>query len=109
MLSVSCQLCGIETLTTVPSRLVVFVPKWWSIPHNSVPLLLRGQCLDHVIVLNEQHLQSVLTEFVRYYNQERPDRTLGLQTPHVKEHPTTGSVRSHPVLNGLHNVYERAA
>ncbi len=70
---------------------------------------LRRECLDHVIVLNEQHLQSVLTEFVRYYNQERPHRTLGLQTPHVKERPTTGSVRSHPVLNGLHHVYERAA
>ena len=70
---------------------------------------LRRECLDHVIVLNEQHLRSVLTEFVQYYNQERPHRTLGLQTPQVKVCPTTGSVRSHPVLNGLHHVYERAA
>ena len=70
---------------------------------------LRRECLDHLIVLDEQHLRSVLTEFMRYYNQERPHRTLGLQTPQVKERPTTGSVRSHPVLNGLHHVYERAA
>ena len=70
---------------------------------------LRRQCLDHVIVLDERHLRSVLTEFVRYYNQERPHRTLGLQTPQLKVRPTTGVVRSRPVLNGLHHVYERAA
>jgi len=70
---------------------------------------LRRECLDHVIVLDEQHLRSVLAEFVRYYNQERPHRTLRLQTPQLKVRPTTGIVRSRPVLNGLHHVYERAA
>ena len=69
---------------------------------------LRRECLDHVIVL-EQHLRSVLAEFVRYYNQERPHRTLGLRTPQLIVRPTTGVVRSHPILNGLHHVYERAA
>jgi len=42
-------------------------------------------------------------------NQERPHRTLGLQTPEVRPRPTTGPIRSHPVLNGLHHIYERAA
>jgi hypothetical protein len=70
---------------------------------------LRRECLDHLILLDEQHLRSVLTEFVRYYNQERPHRTLGLQTPQSTVRPTTGTVRSRPVLNGLHHVYERAA
>ncbi len=59
--------------------------------------------------IDEQHLRTVLTEFVQYYNQERPHRTLGLQTPQLKVRPTTGIVRSRPVLNGLHHVYERAA
>jgi len=70
---------------------------------------LRRECLDHVIVLDEQHLRLVLAEFVRYYNQERPHRTLRLQTPQLKLRPSTGIVRSRPVLNGLHHVYERAA
>jgi transposase InsO family protein len=70
---------------------------------------LRRECLDHVIVLDEQHLRSVLAEFARYYNQERPHRTLGLQTPQPKVRLTIGSVRSRPVLNGLHHIYERAA
>jgi transposase InsO family protein len=70
---------------------------------------LRRECLDHLIVLDEQHLASVLTEFVRYYNQDRPHRTLGLQTPEPRLRPVTGPIRSRPVLNGLHHVYDRAA
>jgi transposase InsO family protein len=70
---------------------------------------LRRERLDHVIVLDEQHLRCVLTEFVQYYNQERPHRTLGLQTPQLKVRPTTGIVGSRPVLNALHHIYKRAA
>jgi hypothetical protein len=33
---------------------------------------LRRECLDHLIILDEQHLRSVLAEFVGYYNMERP-------------------------------------
>jgi putative transposase len=39
---------------------------------------LRRECLDHLIILDEHHLLSVLREFVTYYNQDRPHRTLGL-------------------------------
>jgi transposase InsO family protein len=70
---------------------------------------LRRECLDHVIVLSEQHLVSVLAEFVRYYNQDRPHRTLGLQTPELSLRPVSGPIQSRPVLNGLHHAYERAA
>ncbi len=70
---------------------------------------LRRECLDHLIILDEHHLSSVLREFVVYYNAERPHRTLGLQTPEGKPVRVTGPTRSRPVLNGLHHVYERAA
>jgi transposase InsO family protein len=70
---------------------------------------LRRDCLDYLIVLDERHLVSVLTEFVRYYNRNRPHRSLGLQTPETRLRPVTGPIRSRPVLNGLHHVYERAA
>jgi hypothetical protein len=33
---------------------------------------VRRECLDHLIVLNGQHLASVLAEFVPYYNREQP-------------------------------------
>ena len=70
---------------------------------------LRRECLDHLIVLDEQHLCAVLAEFVDDYDAERPHRTLGLQTPEPRPRPTTGPIRSRPVLNGLHHIYERAA
>jgi transposase InsO family protein len=70
---------------------------------------LRRECLDHLIVLDEWHLMSVLAEFVRYYNEERPHRTLGLQTPSPVPRPMSGPIQSRPVLNGLHHVYERVA
>ena len=70
---------------------------------------LRRQCLDHLIIVDEQHLRSVLTEFVGYYNLERPHRTLRLETPVPVLRSLEGSVRSRPVLAGLHHVYERAA
>ena len=70
---------------------------------------LRRECLDHLIVLDEQHLWSVLTEFVRYYNEDRPHRTLELQTPEPRPRPATGPIRSRPVLSGPHHVYERSA
>jgi transposase InsO family protein len=70
---------------------------------------LRRECLDHLIILDEQHLRSVRTEFVGYYNLERPHRTLHLETPVPALRSLEGSVRSRPVLGGLHHVYERAA
>jgi transposase InsO family protein len=70
---------------------------------------LRRECLDQLIILDEQHLQSVLAEFVGYYNLERPHRALRLETPMPALRLVEGSVRSRPVLGGLHHVYERAA
>jgi transposase InsO family protein len=70
---------------------------------------LRRECFDHVVVVSERHRQAVLTEFIRFYNQERPHRTLRLETPEPIDRPTTGSIRASPVLGGLHHVYGWAA
>jgi transposase InsO family protein len=70
---------------------------------------LRRECLDHLLVLNEQHLRAVVAEFVAYYNRDRPHRTLRLDTPRPPSRSPTGPVRVWRVLGGLHHVYERAA
>jgi transposase InsO family protein len=73
---------------------------------------LRRECLDHVIPLNERHLRALLAEYVRYYDLDRPHRTLRMDTPRPSARPRAGPVRAvhaRPVLNGLHHVYERAA
>ena len=69
---------------------------------------LRNECLDHLIIVNEQHLRAVLAEFVEYSNMERPHRSLELDTLRPAVRPAAGPVHSRPVLSGLHHVYERA-
>jgi len=70
---------------------------------------IRTECLDHLIVINERHLHGVLTEFIGYYNRDRPHRSLALEAPILGEPVTRGPVISRPVLGGLHHVYARAA
>ena len=69
----------------------------------------RAECLDHIIVINERHLRAVLAEFVRYYNHERPHRTLALETPVPRSAIHAGRVVPRPILGGLHHAYSRAA
>ena len=76
---------------------------------ESVIGTLRRAGLDHLIVLDERHLASVLTDFVHDSNQDRPHRTLGSETPEPRSRRATGPVRSRPVLNGLHHIDERVA
>jgi transposase InsO family protein len=70
---------------------------------------LRREGLDHLIGLSERHLRTVLAEFTRYYNRDRPHRTLRLQPPRPPAVTARGPIRARPVLGGLHRVYERAA
>jgi putative transposase len=70
---------------------------------------LRRECLDHLLVLNEQHLRGVLAEFVAYYHRDRPHRTLRLEPPRPASRSPTGPITVRRVLGGLHHVYQRAA
>jgi transposase InsO family protein len=94
---------GIETLLT-PIR----APRANAVAERLVGTL-RRECLDRVVVVNERHLRAVLTEFVHFYNRERPHRTMGLETPVPVVRSTIGAIRARPVLGGLHHAYERAA
>ena len=70
---------------------------------------IRSECLDHMIVINERHLFAILTEYRRYYNLDRPHRSLDLQTPRPREQMGGGEVVSRPVLGSLHHAYAQAA
>ena len=67
----------------------------------------RRECLDHLIVGNDQRLRSVLWEFVAYYNADRPHPSLDLETPVPPARRAAGPVCSLTVLGGLHHVYGR--
>jgi hypothetical protein len=51
--------------------------------------------LDHLIILDEQHLRSVLAEFVHYYNLDRP---VG---PGRQAQPQAGASKCDPRIDGL--------
>jgi len=69
----------------------------------------RRECLDHVVIVNEPHLHALVEEFTAYYNQQRPHRTVRLATPVATARAPTGTIRSRPVLGGLHHRYDRVA
>ena len=70
---------------------------------------LRRECLDHIIILNEKHLTTVLTEFVEYYNTSRTHMSLKKDAPVHRPAQTKGRIVSQPILGGLHHVYRRVA
>jgi putative transposase len=42
---------------------------------------VRTECLDWFLILNHQHLERIVADFVDHYNRHRPHRGLGLTPP----------------------------
>jgi putative transposase len=75
---------------------------------------LRTECLDWTLVLGRRHLDRVLRTYIGHYNQARPHRGLGLQSPIGSQWPKAGDlmaahVRRRDVLGGLVHEYSIAA
>ena len=72
---------------------------------------IRRECLDHVIVLNEKHLQKILTSYFRYYHRWRVHQSLEMDSPEGRAIHSTdrGRVIEFAELGGLHHHYERTA
>jgi len=74
---------------------------------------VRRECLDHLMILGEAHLQHVLADYaLSYFNTARPHQGIGQQIPVSGEHLRarfTGSVTAISVLGGLHHDYRAAA
>ncbi|MGD0255553.1 MAG: integrase core domain-containing protein [Acidimicrobiales bacterium] len=72
---------------------------------------VRQDCLDHLLVFSRRHLESLLGESLRHYNQARPHRGLQLTAPFPRPVPSTtgGKVIRRDVLGGIIHEYDRAA
>ena len=70
----------------------------------------RREALDHVLLLDDRHLQNFAQQYVRYFNKARPHQGIGQRIPDgpVKDNHA-GKVIAIPVLGGLHHDYRRAA
>ena len=77
---------------------------------------LRRELLDRTLIVNEQHLRQVLTEYLLHYNDARPHRSLGQLTPAQADtrppEPVNLAefrIRRKQVLGGLTREYHIAA
>ena len=74
---------------------------------------VRQDCLDHLLVVSRRHLESVLNEYVRHYNQARPHRGLQLAPPIPRSLPcppiNKATITRRDILGGIIHEYERAA
>jgi putative transposase len=72
---------------------------------------LRGELLDHVIVLGERHLLRLIQQHMRYYNEDRPHMALRGDAPvsRAVQRPGSGRVVALSRVGGLHHRYARAA
>jgi putative transposase len=73
----------------------------------------RRDLLDHVIVFHERHLKRLMTEYVRYYHEDRTHLALAKGTPGgrdaVEATEAGGGIVAIPRLGGLHHRYDLAA
>jgi len=71
---------------------------------------IRRDCLNHVIVLNSNHLKRILTGYFEYYHCDRTHYGLGKDTPverPIQCRPAEGGkVIEFPQVGGLHHRYE---
>lgn len=73
----------------------------------------RRDLFNHVIVLNERHLKRLMTEYVRYYHEDRTHLGLDKQTPGNRKVVVNAAMSTRvvtmPRLGGLHHRYNLAA
>jgi transposase InsO family protein len=68
---------------------------------------IRRDCLDHVVIFNEQHLHHLLNSYKQYYNEFRTHLSLDKDAPIPRDAHRVGRVLSLPILGGLHHQYVR--
>ncbi|MDH3727447.1 MAG: integrase core domain-containing protein [Myxococcales bacterium] len=96
---------GIEQVLTAPRS-----P--WQNPYcERVIGTLRRDCLDHVVVLGEQHLRCILRKYLEYYRGSRTHLALGKDAPEPRQCESIdgGKVVALPMVGGLHHRYTRRA
>jgi transposase InsO family protein len=70
---------------------------------------IKRECLDHVIIMNEDHLRSILNDYISYYNKSRTHLGINKDSPDGREVQIAGKIEKIPAVNGLHHVYFRQA
>jgi hypothetical protein len=72
---------------------------------------IRRDCLNHVLVINQRHLQRILTWYLVYYHRSRTHLALNKDAPDPRPiaPSATGKIVQLPEVGGLHHRYIRQA
>ena len=70
---------------------------------------IRRECLDHLIVLNQESLRRTLRSYLSYYHRSRLHLSLERDSPESRAVQSIGRVVAFPEVGGLHHRYERVA
>ena len=70
---------------------------------------IRRECLDHVIILNEESLRRTLRSCFSYYHRSRLHLSLNRDSPDSRPVQSSGRIVALPEVGGLHHRYDRAA
>lgn len=70
---------------------------------------IRRECLDHVIVFDEESLRRTLRSYFGYYHRARLHLSLDKDSPDSRPVQSFGGVIAFPEVGGLHHRYERRA
>jgi len=105
IVSARIEALGIEEVVTAPRS------PWQNPFAERVIGSIRRECLDHVIVLNENHLRGLLVSYLEYYHRYRTHLSLDKDTPDGRpvQPGDTGKIVAFPQVGGLHHRYERLA
>jgi transposase InsO family protein len=68
---------------------------------------IRRECIDHLMVVNAEHLRRILAKYAAYYNEVRTHVSLGKDAPCTRPIERFGDVVAYPILGGLHHRYAR--
>jgi len=103
-----CVTRTMESLGIMPVRTSIRSP--WQ---NGIAERWIGSCrrelLDYVIILNQNHLYSLLSEYIEYYSQDRThyhlDKDPPVSRPVQKKESDNDKVIALPRVGGLHHKY----
>jgi putative transposase len=94
--------------------------------HYGFVRTVRSECLDHLLVVSERHLEGILRSYALHYNAHRPHQGISQEIPAggnaapLTGEPTSdvrhrhlrqrrGRIRRHDRLGGLIHEYECVA
>lgn len=96
---------GLSEVLTAPAS------PWQNAYAERIIGTIRRECLDHTIILSEQHLRRTIKRYSRYYNRARTHLSLNKDSPteRLVHFPDSGGIRSRSHCGGLHHEYYRQA